>query len=64
MTIFSFLARMVHTGGLFTVIGKKPVNEQPKVPEINIYSVCSKFPDSGSLEMLFDAEIRIYLMDG
>ena len=56
---------MVHTGGLFTVIGNRPANVKSEEAEINIYSICSKFPDSDSGdEIAFDGEIRVHLMDG
>ena len=56
---------MVQTGGLIALINSKPGSTKMLVPETNIYSICSKFPGpDSSIEIFFDGEIRVYLMDG
>ena len=47
------------------MINGRPTNSKPKAPEINIYSACSIFPDpDNGIEVLFDGEIGVHLMDG
>ena len=57
---------MVQTGGLLAVIGARSnFGNTFKPVESNIYSICSKFPDAtNGIEILFDGELRVHLMDG